>query len=121
MNSNISSTEKSANKVIYGFKPNQPLNLVVASTIPKLDPPIARISAIDTLTFTSIITKHYYDKHHKPLFLKEESLAYLRLYKNYNIPTNTIITKKLGQQYIEPFRVLQKIGHLTYRLDLPTH
>lgn len=121
MNSSVSSTGKSANEVIYGFKPNQPLDLVAASSMPELSPPIARISAADALAFASMMAKHYYDRDHKALFLKEGDSAYLRLHKGYNIPANAIITRKLGQQYVGPFKVLAKIGHLAYKLDLPGH
>ena len=122
MNSSISAaTGKIPNEIIYGFKPNQPLDLVAASSMPELKPPIARISAADALAFASINAKHYYDKHHQPLFLKEGSFALLRLHKGYNIPANASITKKLGQQYTGPFKVLRRIGSLAYELDIPTH
>ena len=121
LNSSISSSGKSANEVIYGFKPNQPLNLVAASTMPELSPPIARISAADALAFASMMAKHYYDRDHRALFLNKGDSAYLRLHKGYNIPANAAITRKLGQQYVGPFKVLEKIGHLAYKLDLPGH
>ena len=122
MNSSISAaTGKTPNEVIYGFKPNQPLDLVAASSMPELKPPTARISAADALAFANMNAKHYYDKHHTPMFLKEGSLALLRLHKGYNIPANASITKKLGQQYAGPFKVLRKVGNLAYELDIPTH
>ena len=36
------------------------------------------------------------------------------------IPSTAKVTHKLGQQYVGPFPVLQKIGRLAYRLDIPT-
>ena len=89
--------------------------------MPELKPPTARISAADALAFASINAKYHYDKHHKPMFLKEGSKVYLRLHKGYNIPANASITTKLGQQYTGPFRVLRRIGQLAYKLELPTH
>ena len=122
MNSSISATTgQTPNEVIYGFKPNQPLDLVAASSMPELKPPTARISAADALAFANMNAKHYYDKYHKPMFLKEGSFALLRLHKGYNIPANAAITRKLGQQYTGPFKVLRKVGNLAYELDIPTH
>ena len=121
MNSSISATEKISNKVIYSFKPNQPLDLITASSIPKLKSFMARISTTDALAFTNINAKYYYNKHHQPIFLKEESLTLLRLYKGYNIPANTSITKKLRQQYAGSFKVLCKVSNLVYELNIPAH
>ena len=43
----------------------------------------------------------------------------LRLHKGYNIAAIAGITRKLTQQYIGPFRIVEKIGRLAYRLDVP--
>lgn len=43
----------------------------------------------------------------------------LRLHKGYFIPSSAGITKKLTQQYVGPFRVLEKVGQLAYKLDVP--
>ena len=65
MNSSISAaTGRAPNEVIYGFKPNQPLDLVAASSMPELKPSTARISAADALVFANMNAKHYYDKYH---------------------------------------------------------
>ena len=64
-------TKKLANKIIYGFRPNQLLDLALASAILELNPAIARISATNALVHVSISAKYYYDKYYKPLFLKE--------------------------------------------------
>ena len=122
MNSSVSSaTEKSANEINYGFKPNQPLDLAAASAMPELNPPTARISAADALAFASMNAKYHYDRKHTPISLKEGDFAFLRLHHGYNIPANTTITRKLGQQYAGPFKVLRKVGRLAYKLDVPEH
>ena len=120
MNSSISSTGKSANEFNYGFKPNQPLDLAT-SAMPELKPPVARISAADALSFASISAKLHYDQHHKAMFFKEGDSVLLRLHEGYNIPANALITKKLGQQYAGPFKVLRKVGRLAYELNIPVH
>lgn len=43
----------------------------------------------------------------------------LKLYKRYSIPFFAGITKKLTQQYVGPFCILEKVGRLTYKLDVP--
>ena len=97
------------------------MDLVAASALPELKPPVARISAGDALAFASMQAKHYYDKHHMPMSFKEGDSVLLRLHKGYNIPANASITRKLGQQYTGPFKVLRKVGRLAYKLDIPTH
>ena len=42
--------------------------------------------------------------------------AFLRLHKGYKVPG---VHKKLGQQRIGPFKVLQRVGRLAYKLELP--
>ena len=42
----------------------------------------------------------------------------LRLHKGYNIPATAEVTKKLIQQYIGPFCIVEKVGRLAYRLDV---
>ena len=69
---------------------------MVATSILELKPFVARINIVDILAFISINAKYYYDKYYKPIFLKDESFVFLRLYKDYNISTNTAIIKKLG-------------------------
>lgn len=48
-------------------------------------------------------------------------MALLRLHKGYKIPATAGIITKLTQQYVGPFRVVERIGRLAYRLSIPTH
>lgn len=43
----------------------------------------------------------------------------LRLHKSYTIPATAGVTKKLTQQHIGPFRIVEKVGRLAYKLDVP--
>ena len=43
----------------------------------------------------------------------------LRLHKGYSIPSSLRVTRKLTQRYVRPFQVLEQIGSLAYKLDLP--
>lgn len=53
------------------------------------------------------------------MFLKVGEWAMLRLHKGYNIPATLGITKKIAQQYVGPFQVVERIGRLAYRLAVP--
>ena len=82
------------------------MNLIAAPIISQLKFFTARINAADTLAFASMNAKHYYDRSHTFIFFKKGDSVYLRLYKGYNIPVNTVITHKLGRQYVGPFKIL---------------
>lgn len=43
----------------------------------------------------------------------------LRLHKGYSILFSLGVIKKLTQQYIEPFQVLEQVGHVAYKLNVP--
>ena len=43
----------------------------------------------------------------------------LRLHKGYSISFSAGVTKKLTQQYVGPFCILEKVGRLVYKLDVP--
>ena len=45
--------------------------------------------------------------------------AMLQLHKRYSILATVRVTKKLTQQYVDPFRILKKVGRLPYKLDVP--
>ena len=65
-------------------------------------------------------SKYYYNYRHEPQFLHQEDFATLRLHHNYNISTTIITEKKYGLQFVGPFKVLERVEHLIYRLDIPT-
>ena len=62
--------------------------------------------------------KYQFDKKHKPMFFKVGDFVLLRLHRGFNVPGISGNTK-LVQQYAGPFRILEKIGRLGYRLELP--
>lgn len=62
------------------------------------------------------MAKAYYDKSHKPLKLSKGSMVYLRLHQGYKIPG--VVNHKLHRQRVGPFKVLDKVGALAYRLEL---
>lgn len=84
-------------------------------------PQLARIDAADAIAFAQVNALRAYDKKHQAIHLREGEYALLRLHKGYNIPSTKVLGPKLSQQYAGPFRILEKIGNLAYRLELPEH
>lgn len=108
------------NKVAYGFSLNQPLDIggYNKQFLPKN---IARLEAADAITFAQLNSKLQYDRRHQPQFFRIGDFALLRLYYGYNIPATKLTGRKYGQQYIGPFRVIDRVGRLAYWLDIPQH
>ena len=58
--------------------------------------------------------KFHYDRKHQSLNIKSNDYAFLRFHKKYNI--FSIINKKIDQQYVDSFLIIEKIDNLIYRL-----
>lgn len=43
----------------------------------------------------------------------------LKLYKGYSILSSVGVTKKLTQQSVDPFQIVEKVGRLAYKLEVP--
>ena len=86
-------------------------NTIVLSTI-------TRNEIIDAIAFAQINVKFYYDRKHHSIILVVENWALLRFHKSYNIFFIAILKKKINQQYIEFFRVIEKIDRLIYRINV---
>src|SRR5204862_7141015 len=109
-------TGSTANDVACGFTPN---SIIDYTADPDIDLPAAQVDAADALGFASMNMKYYYDRCHTATFLAPGDYALLRLHKGYDLPSE--LNSKLSQQYAGPFKVLEKVGHLAYRLQLPDH
>lgn len=107
-NTSSSTTGKTPNKVAYGFSPRRPLDLLSDPLLPNTLQ--ARTDATDAISFALANQKTHYDRKHQPLFMKIGDWAMLRLHKGYSIPSSAGVTKKLTQQYVSPFRILEKVG-----------
>ena len=77
----------------------------------------SHIDAKDAIAFAALRMKDYYNARHQPQFFNVNDLVNLRLHKGYQIPT--IGSKKIGPQLIGPFKIIERIGRLAYRLHLP--
>ena len=122
LNNSVSATTgKTLNEAAYGFTPVAALDLWKLDTADPtvIDQATTRLAVSDTIAFIQMRSKFYYDQTHLPLRLEVGQYALLRLYKGYHIPSVT--SRKLGAQRVGPFKVLEKVGRLAYRLKLPPH
>lgn len=117
-NSVTSVTGFAPNELVYGFRVRDTLGLL--ADLPPEDfnqlRLIKREEADDALAFVNAISKARYDHSHMSMNLAEGSQAYLRLHHGYSIPG---VNPKLSNQRVGPFPVLEKVGNLAYRLELP--
>lgn len=113
-----STTSKAPNEITYGFKLNRPLDLIAATERLSQQHKLARIDTTNAISFAQIHQKYHYDRRHQPIYIKKDNEAYLRLHKDYSIPT---ANAKFNQQYIKPFHILNRIDKQAYRLDIPSH
>ncbi|KAJ2992804.1 hypothetical protein NUW58_g2044 [Xylaria curta] len=119
-NTKNNTTGSSPNEIALGFSPTNvtdvfsPGKSTEAERIPLL--PAARIQAADAIALASMTMKHYYDKRRQPKYFKVGDRVMLRLHKGYKINDNK--GQKMSQRCAGPFRVIERIGTLAYRLDL---
>ena len=76
------------------------------------------IDAKNAIAFAALRMKELYNRRHQPRFFKVGDLVNLRLHRGYRV--SAIKSKKLGQQLIGPFPIIERIGRLAYRLRLPS-
>lgn len=113
------STIKTPNKVAFGLTSNWLLDLLAGSI--KVNHKIAQVEVKSVISFAQVNFKHYYDHSHQLINLKINNFALLYLHKRYSISLTLAITKKLIQQYVSFFRVLEKIKKLAYQLNILTN
>lgn len=139
-----SSTSRTPTHVMYGFKTREALDLlriedpdaavscsndVLVSPAHPNDPPVrpavmdeyrpTHIDAKDAIAFAAMMMKDYYDGKHTPISFNVDDMVNLRLHRGYKVPAVT--SKKVGQQLVGPFPVIERIGRLAYRLRLPAN
>lgn len=115
-NTSFSTIGKTPNKITYGFSSHRPLDLLSDLLLPNTFQ--ARTDAVDAISFALANQKAYYNRNHQPPFMKVGDCAMLKLHKDYSIPSSVRVTKKLMQQYIGPFRVVERVGRLAYNLNV---
>ena len=78
---------------------------------------IIRQDAADAIAFDQMNAKFHYDRKHQPMFMKQGDYALIKLHKDYNIPFAA--SRKYSQQFVNPFQIIEKVGRLAYRLNIP--
>ena len=114
-NNSISFTNKTSNEICYDFISMQSIDLLKNSSIMSIE--IAKMSAANAIAMTQMYAKNIYDENHHSLQLKIESWALLRLHKKYEISFIIVLNRKLFQQYVKLFQIVEKINTLTYKLN----
>ena len=72
--------------------------------------------AEDLIAFVNVNMKIQYDRNHKLLTLKEGDRVFVKLHKGYKVQK---VDRKLGQQRVGPFPVIEKIRKLAYQIEVP--
>ena len=111
-----STTEISSHELMYELKLLTFLNLVMKFL--QIAIYSVKINAHETIAYTAIKIKKMYDRNHKLIFFKSENKIIFRFYKKYIIILIKILKLKFCQQYAEKFTILERIKHLTYKLNL---
>jgi hypothetical protein len=105
-----------------GYHPHSIITQINTSAVPKADELASQIQQLhqeihSALRLSQEQTKEYYDKKHdKNPEIVEGSQVWLDA-KNLS---TTAPSKKLADKQLGPFRVVQKLSDLNYKLDLPS-
>ena len=115
------STGLSPNEVIYGYRVRDTLSSLAADD---LDDYVAKRTANardaeEAIAWANLQSKITYDAHHRPITLKEGSEVFLKLHQGYTLPG--VKNRKFANQRAGPFKILERIGNLAYKLDIPPH
>ena len=116
-NSQNSSTDYAPNELAYEFRTNDILDSLSVDIFPEDYTHLCQIYCEDTeqaIAFVNVTSKSYYNIRHTSLIL--ESMMYLQLFHGYIIPE--LINKKLLNQHVGPFHIIEWIGQLAYWLKL---
>ena len=82
---------------------------------------LVREKIVNVIIFAQMNVKHYYDRKHQLLIMKKNDYAFIRLHRNYKISITNVLDKKYNYQFVNLFKILQKIDVLIYRLNLFSH
>jgi hypothetical protein len=120
MNSTTSATTgKTPHELAYGMKLNSPMELLKDNPASKRQDFTLRIDAEEAIKLAQLTMKRHYDRRHRPISFKVGDKVKVRLHKGYSIALP--VSKKYGPQFAGPYKVLERIGRLAYRLELPEH
>ena len=128
-NSANASTGISPNEILYGFKVLEATDLLDndlakaraddgnPATIIEEERSRLRKEAEESISFAQTMAKLRYDPRHSSLELKEGDKVFIRLHRGYTQPG--LKNRKFSKQRVGPITILEKIGRLAYKLDIP--
>ncbi|KAF3803874.1 Transposon Tf2-11 polyprotein [Colletotrichum gloeosporioides] len=115
-NAYVATIKCSPNELVYGFKTNGPLDLLGdVNIISNRD--LLQEEAKISIAEGQMHMKQIFDKEHRHIVFGPGDFVHLRLGKGYRLPGKP--SPKTSPQYTEPIKVLERVGPLAYRLDLP--
>ncbi|EKV05442.1 hypothetical protein PDIP_83000 [Penicillium digitatum Pd1] len=113
------STGDPPHKLMFGVDLRMPWNLLRQAFVGS--PQASRQDADECAKYAAMVMKKQYDSRHKPIFFQKSDFVYLRLAQGtepgYVWPSRNI-TRKLTQRHIK-CRVIERVGRLAYRLQMP--
>ena len=77
---------KTFNELIYEFKFNKSLNLIIIINLSQ-QLKLIKIDAIDIISFAQMNQKFYYDRYYQFMYLKRDDKVFFKLYYDYSIST----------------------------------
>ena len=113
-----------SNEIAYNFTSIQTLNLsksFAENFTFKKKRLIIRANVSDVIAFAQMKIKFRYDRRHLSLFMRLDDWVLLSLHKEYNISITAQIKKKMSNQYVRSFRIIERIERLAYRLVVLEH
>jgi hypothetical protein len=120
MNSAVNvSTGYSPHQLLYGIRLRQPMDMIRQAFDDAEQDFSCRLDAERSLAYAAIAMKNYYDKTHLHKWFDVGDYVYLRLGNGYDIHANQGLPRKLAQRFVGRFKVLERVGRLAYRLELP--
>ena len=118
-NNAITFTDKSSNEICYEFTSFQNSNLIRSITFSTFSSSIKyRLIVQNIIAMTQIASKRLYDQKHQFIQMNVKNWTLIRLHKSYNIFVTAILEKKLSQQYVDSFQIIQRIKNLAYKLKI---
>jgi hypothetical protein len=109
--------EKTSNELLYEITSNLLLDISSSNKIVDNHTQL-RKKAQNVIDWAQMINKIHYDRRHSSLFLKVDEWALLRLHHDYFISESKNMTKKIFAQYVEFFKIIQRVDRLIYRLNI---